>query len=479
MSMLHRQTQGQRLQQRADPQLLLTNRILQMSAMELRQCVTQELDENPALESAEEQGCGNCDTPALQCVDCPYAPFRLKPDSPLNKEAGPAAAEDDVDPLARVADVPTLREHLLTQLRATVNNPQDYRIGEYLIALIDDDGYLRGSVDEACKALKVVFGQVESVIALIQGFDPAGVGARSLQECLLIQARSLLAEGKAPRHLDTIIADHWKELVSSKLRDIARRLRISVEEVERTVEWLRGNLSPYPGSQYRPSWDRSADRGSQPVRPDVIVSLSEDGSLQIDIPREDLPAVYVSPYYAQLWIEMRERPDAFATQERKHVREYLQRAQMFLKSVQDRSSILRQVAECIVSEQERYLISEQEEDMLPLTQSQLSTFLRVHESTVSRAVAEKFMQLPSGRVVPLNHFFDRALSHRKLVANVVASENPAQPYSDQEISDILRRQGVQIARRTVMKYREEMNILSSRRRARSGAAAKNQVSQRR
>jgi RNA polymerase sigma-54 factor len=163
---------------------------------------------------------------------------------------------------------------------------------------------------------------------------------------------------------------------------------------------------------------------------------------------------------------MRDRPDTFGSAEKKHVRDYLMRAQMFLKSIQDRRSILRQVSECILSEQERYLRTEQEEDMLPLTQSQLSTFLRVHESTVSRAVAEKFIQLPSGRVVALSYFFDRALCHRKLVANVVASEDPAHPYSDQEISDILRRRGVSIARRTVMKYREEMNILSSRRRTR-------------
>jgi RNA polymerase sigma-54 factor len=137
---------------------------------------------------------------------------------------------------------------------------------------------------------------------------------------------------------------------------------------------------------------------------------------------------------------------------------------MFLRGLQDRKSLLRRVAECILSEQEPYLESEREEDMRPLTQAQLSTFLQVHESTVSRAVADKFVQLPSGRLAPLSHFFDRALSHRRLVANVVASENPTSPYSDQEISEILRSQGVQIARRTVMKYREEMNILSSRQR---------------
>jgi RNA polymerase sigma-54 factor len=233
------------------------------------------------------------------------------------------------------------------------------------------------------------------------------------------------------------------------------------------VMWLRQNLSPYPGNQFRPSWQKNTDRDSQSIRPDVVVLADESGQLVIEMAREELPAVYVSPYYAQLWQEMRDRPESFEVAEKKHVRDYLLRAQMFLKSIQDRSSILRQVAECILSEQDRYLRSEQEEDMLPLTQSQLATFLRVHESTVSRAVAEKFIQLPSGRVVPLSHFFDRALSHRKLVANVVASEDPQRPFSDQEISDILRRKGVCIARRTVMKYREEMNILSSRRRTRS------------
>lgn len=469
--MLQRQSQSQRFQQRADPQLLLTNRILQMSAMELRQCVTQELDENPALESADDQGCGNCDNPSLQCLECPYAAFRLKPDSQLARETAGSGGEDEVDPLARVAAPPTLQEHLLTQLRAAVSSAEDFRIGEFLIACVDDEGYLRGDPEEVVRTLEVSRERVEAVTGIIQSFDPNGVGGRTLQECLLIQARTLAAEGSAPRLVELILADHWKDLVSSRLRDIARRLRSSTEEVEHAVEWLRHNLSPYPGRQFRPAWNRS-DRESQSVRPDVILSLGEDGDLVIEIPREELPSVYVSPYYHQLWQDMRQRPDAFSAAERKHVRDYLQRAQMFLKGVQDRGSILRQVAECIVSEQERYLHSEREEDMLPLTQSQLATFLRVHESTVSRAVAEKYLQLPSGCVVALSHFFDRALSHRKLVANVVASENPSNPYSDQEISDILRRQGVQIARRTVMKYREEMNILSSRRRMRSTPGAR-------
>ena len=472
MAMLQRHTQAQRLQQRADPQLLLTNRILQMSAMELQQCVVQELSENPALESMDDRGCGHCDTPALQCGDCPFSPFRLRSNlaaeraeyrSSLLQQAG--EREEDVDPLARVAAPPTLQEHLLSQLGA-VAPERDQPLGRYLVANIDDDGYLRCTDEEAARALEVAVEEVERVVGLIHSLDPCGVGARSLQECLLIQARALVPEQPVASRVEAILVNCWKELSGAKWREIARRLRITVEEVERAVGWLRLNLSPYPGSQYRPGWHKPGDREDQVVRPDAVISIAEDDSLVLEIASEDLPTAYLNPQYARLWTDMRDRPDDFSPTERKHVREYLIRAQQFLKSLQDRKSILRQVSECIVSEQERYLRTEQEEDMLPLTQCQLASFLHVHESTVSRAVADKFLQLPSGRVVPLCYFFDRAMSHRKLVANVVASENPQSPYSDQEISDILRRMGVVLARRTVMKYREEMNILSSRRRSR-------------
>ncbi|HEU4751685.1 MAG TPA: RNA polymerase factor sigma-54, partial [Armatimonadota bacterium] len=368
----------------------------------------------------------------------------------------------------RVEAPPTLQEHLLTQLVAA-GTTEEQRIGRYLIENIDNDGYLRCTVEEAARALAVPLEAVEAVVGLVQTFEPSGVGARTLQECLLIQARALQGENRAPKYLVPILEHFWKELTSSKLRDIARRLRIQAGEVDQTIRWLRSNLSPYPGNAYRPAWEKGSHRSGQTVRPDVIVSLDAEDELILEIPSEALPALNINPQYVRMWDQLRERPDDFSLAERRHIKEYLTRAQMFLKSLEDRTSILRQVAECLISEQERYFRSEQEEDMAPLTQSQLASFLRVHESTVSRAVAEKFLQLPSGRIVPFSYFFDRALSHRKLVANIVASEDPGAPYSDQQIADILRRQGVIIARRTVMKYREELNILSSRQRARISA----------
>jgi RNA polymerase sigma-54 factor len=468
--MLHRLSQAQRLQQKADPQLLLTNRILQMSSMELQQSLVQEMAENPALDAGEEQNCNHCAVPGPQCLDCPFNPIRLsgKPGDADFRASLSGGGEEDLDPLARVEAPPTLQEHLLTQLVAT-GTAEEQRIGRYLISNIDNDGYLRCGEEETIRALHISDERLETVIRLIQTFDPTGVGARSLQECLLIQARALEAEGQAPKLVVPILEHFWKELTSSKLRDIARRLRVQIGEVDQNIRWLRSNLSPYPGSAYRPAWEKSGHRSGQTVRPDVIVSLDLEHELVLEIPTESLPSLNINPQYVRLWDQMRERPGDFSAAELKHIREYLVRAQMFLKSLEDRTSILRQVAECLISEQERYFRSEQEEDMAPLTQSQLASFLRVHESTVSRAVAEKFLQLPSGRIVPFSYFFDRALSYRKLVANIVASEDPTSPYSDQQIADILRRQGVIIARRTVMKYREELNILSSRQRARISA----------
>jgi RNA polymerase sigma-54 factor len=486
-SMMQRMSQAQRLQQKADPQLLLTNRILQMSSLELQQTLVQELAENPALESVDEHVCSRCTIPGPQCVECPYNPARLSSYNPGERDnyrgLAPTMPDDDLDPLARVEEPPTLQAHLITQLGA-LGKPEDQGIGKYLIANVDNDGYLRCGADEAARMLQVSPREVERVVRLIQTFDPSGVGARTLQECLLIQARDWspvpgprssvlgfgsLVEGEAPpRYVETIISDFWKELAASKWREIARKLRTSPEEIEETVRWLRTHLSPYPGQGYRPLWEKNGHRQGQAVRPDVIVAIEED-ELVLEIPGESLPSIHVNPEYARLFQQIRDHPEHFSETERKHVREFLTRAQMFLKSIEDRGSILRQVAECLISEQERYFRSEREEDMLPMTQSQLSTFLRVHESTVSRAVAEKFLQLPSGRMVPISFFFDRALSHRKLVANVVASEPPDAPYSDQQIADILRREGVIIARRTVMKYREELNILSSRQRSRASA----------
>lgn len=473
MALAQRQLTAQRLQQRADPQLLLTNRLLQMSALELRQCIAQELCENPALEAADGEGetapsdgqdpreptsgCPECARHGQLCSTCASGMRVVAADFWRPVQDVP---DEEYDPLALVEAPRGLRDHLLLQVRASLSGG-DERIGAYLVALLEPDGYLRTPLHEAAAALEVPIAEAERVLRHIQTLDPPGVGARDLRECLLVQARGLAQEGRGPHLALRMLSECWKEFCAGRWKPIARRLRLEPRAVAELAEWVRGNLSPYPGHAYRGEVER---RAPGIVQPDVLVIRTDDGGLSVTLTADDTPAICLSPQYTRLWEEMRANPSAFTEAERSHLREFLHRAHMFVRSLQDRKSMLRRVAECLAEEQRAYLLSEREEDLVPLTQAQIASFLQVHESTVSRAVAEKYLQLPGGRVVPLSQFFDRAASFRRLVANVVASEDPAAPYSDQQISEILRRQGVVVARRTVMKYREEMNILSSRQR---------------
>lgn len=442
----------------------MTNRLLQMSSMELHQSVVQELSENPALETVDESACSGCSVPGPQCGQCPTAQMWLRrdPNLPANRAT---PIEDEPDPVSLVESPDTLQDFLSRQLGAVCPH-ELLPAARYLVANIDDDGYLRCTLEEAGESLQVSRGLVEQALSMVQLMEPTGVGARTLQECLLLQARALGPE--APKLLVPIIQDRWKEMTAGRWASIARSLRVKPPEVEHCVAWLRKNLSPYPGQGYRPKWGKTGQRSRLSIRPDVMVHRSEVGHFELEVAREELPVLQLNPEYARIQQSLRDHPEAFTPAERKHIQEYLERAQMFLKSLKDRGTIVRRVAEMVLDEQRRYFETELEEDLMPLTQAQLSTFLRVHESTVSRAVADKYLQLPSGRVVPLSFFFDRSAGYRRLVANLVASEDPTSPLSDQEISDTLRRQGVQIARRTVMKYREEQNILSSRQRARLG-----------
>lgn len=468
MAMLQRHSQSQRLQQRADPQLLLSNRVLQMTRAELLQCVEHEIAENPALETEEERACGHCQIPGPECRDCPFNPQRLQrlkqgDQAPAGAYATTTAVLE-ADPLEQFHSAPTLQEHLRNQLGAVTGGPL-HSLGCYLIENLDADGYLRTPLEEVVRALACSPREVAEALELVQSLDPVGVGARSLQECLLLQVRDRKGNLEPPAHAETLLTRYWKELAAGKLGVIARGLRLSEPAAEALVRWVRSNLNPYPGFAFRNLWDPGAHRRGEAIRPDVFVTRSEEGLL-VDISGEELPEVHLNAEYLRLLRAARQDPSAFGEAERRHLRDYVHRGQMFLKALGDRVTVLRRVAECLVDEQRLFFETEREEDLLPLTQARLASFLQVHESTVSRALAEKFVQLPSGSVLPLSFFFDRATSLRRLVANIVAAEDPSRPYSDQQIAEILGREGIVLARRTVMKYREELNILSSRQRTR-------------
>jgi RNA polymerase sigma-54 factor len=465
------QTQGLRTQLKADPRMILANNILHMSCMELQASIEMEIMENPLLERSEEEYCERCGEVISRCT-CHTAIKDLHTfdDSvPANYEPIAETYQGEwLDPLTMVEQRTTLADHLLWQARA-VAEPSLHPVIEYLICNIKPSGYLGTTVEDAAVSLGLPEERVGEALRVIQSLDPSGVGARDLHECLLLQVSALERDedGAVPPLVRPILTQCWKQLSANKVDAIARMLRAPRAVVDENVEWIRRTLSPYPGEQFRTPWEHDCHKSGPVVRPDVCISITKEGDFAVTIVDHDRTQLHLNPVYTRLWRQMQKNPKMFPEAERKTLSEYWIRAHMFLRSLGQRRELLMRVTECLLEEQEEFLRTEDPHTLRPLTQTRLASILRVHESTISRTVADKFVQLPLGDVVPFSFFFGRATNVKQEVAELIANEDPRNPLSDQKISDILNARGFCVARRTVMKYREELNILSTRQRART------------
>lgn len=463
------QTQGLRTQIKADPRMILANSILHMSCLELQASIELEILENPLLERSEEEYCERCGEPGPRCrCQISVKDLRALEDAaPTNYEPTPETYQGEwLDPLTMVEERTTLADHLLWQARACADADL-HPIIEYLICSLKPSGYLAVDPQEVAATLGVSEACVHEALKVIQSLDPAGVGARDLQECLLLQVTAFEADGGAPALVRPIIAHCWKALSANKMDALARQLKAPRADVDEAVEWIRGSLSPYPGERFRTPWEHDQHRSGAAVRPDVVLSLADDDGFAVSVVDHERTQLHLNPVYTRLWRQMRKSPSSYPEAERKMLSEYWVRAQMFLRSLGQRKELLLRVTECLLEEQEEFFRSQDPLTLAPLTQTKLAGILHVHESTISRTVADKFIQLPDGDVLPFSYFFGRATSVKQEVAALIADEDPSSPLSDQKISDILNARGLQVARRTVMKYREELNILSTRQRART------------
>jgi RNA polymerase sigma-54 factor len=448
--------------------MILANSILHMSSLELQASIEQEICENPLLERSEEEFCERCGEAGARCrCNVNLKEVRALEDaSPSNYEPTPEIYQGEwLDPLTLVEERTTLADHVLWQARACTDSTL-HAIIEYLIYSLKPSGYLGIETEEVSNVLNVPVECVEKALRVIQGLDPAGVGARDLQECLLLQVTALEADGGVPALVRPMLTRCWKALSANKTAAMVRQLKAGRAEVDEAVAWIRDALSPYPGERFRTPWEHDQHRAGAAVRPDVILQLSEeDGGFNVSVVDHERTQLHLNPVYARLWRQMRKSPASFPEAERKSLSEYWTRAHMFLRSLGQRKELLLRVTECLMEEQEDFFRTQNPQTLQPLTQTKLAGVLRVHESTISRTVADKFIQLPDGDVLPFSYFFGRSTSLKGEVAALIADEDPASPLSDQKISDLLNARGFQVARRTVMKYREELNILSTRQRA--------------
>lgn len=352
-----------------------------------------------------------------------------------------------------------LQEHLEFQLKMSPVKGKPYLIAEYLLGNINPNGYLQGAVPEHAQFLGVSAEEVLEMLALIQGFDPPGIGARTLGECLLLQLRE---RQDVPPAVEPIIKGCLGEIAAGKYREVARQLGINMKNLQDALDYIR-TLNPKPGSCLGGAAD------VRYVYPDIIVQKVEGE--YIIIINDNVPQLFINPYYHDLLKQGKEKQSSDFLKKR------LESALWLIKSIEQRRMTLYRVTEQIIKIQEPFL-EEGIHSLKPLTLKDIAQRLDIHESTVSRATSGKYVQTPRG-LYPLKFFFSSgidglrgetysALSIKAHLKELVEKEDQKAPYSDQKIAEQLRKRGIKVSRRTIAKYRQEMNIPASSQRRRLG-----------
>ena len=453
---------------KVSPRLVAMNHVLELSSMELQTLINQELSENPALEMEDKESCPRCGAALVKLV-CPHCMTSPKQreldeqnasDQAMTRddyfyEEGPSMArkdpDDDFDPMLRVASEMGLHEHLLREL-GSVLKPEQLPIAEFLIGNLDERGFLDTTVADAAYLLGVSEEEVQAVLTELQQQEPVGIAARDLKECLLLQIDWLSSQGITHPYAREVIEGHLAQLGEHKFSRIAQEMRISSQLVSEAAQFIKKYLNPFP-AQGRPTEGVSSGY----VLPDVIIS-KRDGGFEVDVVESKRIFLRINPLYRELLIRTEQEAGRLTDNDKRHVQQYVSRARLFMANIDQRRQTLQRIAAFLVSYQSDYLVKGVRH-LRPLTRAMVAQELGVHESTVSRATAAKYIMLPSGEVVPLANFFTPSLSAKDVIKDMI--EHEAEPLTDEQIADQLGKKGIPVARRTVAKYREQLGILPS------------------
>ena len=462
------------------PLLQQAIQLLQLSTLELQEVVQKELLENPLLEEmpvdgAETPEAGEATpsaeaTPAptvepitvdppptaeRQTDDLPFDPISVMFDEPEERSLVAQEEREDVPFENMVRSVSSLADHLEEQLRFATEDPAARRIGAEIIGNLDEDGYLRAELQEIAQRCAATPEEVERVLTeMIQKFDPIGVGARTISECLLLQLRS--NPPVDPVSVE-IVERHFEDLSRRRYADIARALKLSADRIMESVEEIMA-LEPKPGRRF-------GGNDSRYIVPDVFVyKLGSDYTVMLN--EEGIPRLRVNSLYRSL---LRSSGD----EARQYVEQKLRSALWLIKSVDQRQRTLRKVTQSIVKFQREFL-DKGLPYLRPLALRDVGEDISMHESTISRVTTNKYVETPQG-LFELKFFFHSGIasgdgemvssvSVKKMIQDLLGNEDATKPLSDQEVAGILKGRGLTIARRTVAKYREELGILPSHQR---------------
>jgi RNA polymerase sigma-54 factor len=462
-----------KLQQILAPQLIQSLQLLQVPVLELEQILKHELQVNPLLEELEEleeeeekeeeeeeEEKEEEEEEEETMEDSESIEDKIDWDDYLQDgyEGGyNVKAEPENEDLPERVPVSrmTFAEHLLSQLRLNNLTDEEYHIGEFIIGNINDRGYLTLPLEEIARILDQPIEKCQAVLDIIQTFEPVGVGARDLRESLLIQLREWNIDDPVAK---AIIENHLDEVDKKSIAQLAKALKVIPAQVQEALERI-SSLSPNPGFGYVTS-------DPEVVVPDLLVEKVDDRYVAV-LNDRNIPRLRVSPLYRSLLT----RSDHTNDETKNYIKEKLNAARWLIKSIDQRRSTMLKVMNYLIYAQRQFFdkgISE----MKPMTLQEVAEATELHISTISRVVNNKYVQTPRG-IFELKYFFGSKVesdngeevsskSVKDKISNLIAKEDPRKPLSDQKITNLLKAQGLQVARRTVAKYREQLKIMPAR-----------------
>lgn len=455
------------------PELIQAIRILQFNTQELDNFVQGELMENPVLEleKADEGEPPKDDIENFSSDSDDSKQEAEEPDFELREKVA-----EDFDDISYsqwqytkdrdeysfenfVSKDETLEDYLLLQLTFSSLKGDDLKLGRYIIESLDENGYMTVSTEKIAKAFKIGEEDVERVLDVIHTFEPSGVGARDLRECLIIQ---LASKGLLDDVVEYIIINHLEDLAENRLNKVSKQLGITVNQVQMICDLIR-SLEPKPGRSF------AGEESVKYIIPDVVVEKINDEYVVVTN-ESSVPHLMVSPYYSSLSKNTKDDEEVS-----KYLTDRFNSALWLIKSIEQRKQTIYNVVSKVVEHQKEFL-DKGPKFIKTLTLKQIAEALEIHESTVSRSINGKYMQTPRG-VFEIKYFFSSGVtgqsgeglssnSIKTIIKEIIDGEDSKKPYSDQEIVEILGQRGIEISRRTVAKYREGMNILSSSKRRR-------------
>jgi RNA polymerase sigma-54 factor len=433
---------------------------LQAPAMELQALVQQEIEINPVLEESPDEGKPETDADdwdkqlkELRQKDEDWREYFSQSNTPA-APYNPEAAERRQFLFDSQVAAPHLSDHLLRQLTLTTSNPEMLRVGEEIIGNVDDAGFLKVPLVEVAQSARVEYPVAQAALDLIQTFDPVGVAARDLRECLLIQINRL---GKSEELEAQLVGHCLAELGRKKYQDIARALKAPLERVQAAAQFI-ATLQPRPGSCFSSDDKQNivqAELSVQKVGDDWVVVMNDD----------PVPRLRISDTYKDLLVN-----NGHDANLREYLKEKIRAGKFLIKCLHQRQTTIFNIATEIVKRQ-RAFFDQGVAHLKPLTMNQVAEVVGVHETTVSRAIANKYVQTPYG-LFDLKYFFTPGYqtasgevmsntSVKDAIQDLISRESQAKPLSDQEIVKILSERGIPLARRTVAKYRSELGLLPS------------------